>query len=231
MSTEKNSFSLQFQLVLDAYQQRSHIKTSAVPMLLLPQGSSNIFGNNRSHLYIPSRPENKNKNCQNFCMSVLVVFVGFDRELYCLKPGVGTTRSLLMHTWARLIGLRNLHTKRCERHERREETGGKTKFSALYTPSPGFKAILSKCLFLYVFIVTLTFDPYFLIMDNILTKFITGLYVFHKVVSIFVHCDLDLSSLNLKIDWEHPLTMDSKCTCTKFDQDELNSLISKVFKR
>ena len=66
----------------------------------------------------------------------------------------GPARSLLMHTWARLIGLRNLHTKRCERHERREETGEKSKFSALYTPSPGFQAILSKCLFLYVFIVT-----------------------------------------------------------------------------
>ena len=151
MSTEKNSFFLQFQLLLDAYQQRSHIKYSyaAVPMLLLPQEISNIFGNNRSHLYTPSRTENQNKNCQNFCMSVWV-----GQELYCLNPGFGTARSLLMHTWARFIGLRNLHTKRCERHERREETGEKTKFSALYTPSPGFQAILSKCLFLYVFIVT-----------------------------------------------------------------------------
>ena len=61
--------------------------------------------------------------------------------------------------------------------------------------------------------------PIFLIMDNIWTKLITGLYVFHKVVSIFVHCDLDLSSLTLKINMDHPLTMDNKCTCTKFDQD------------
>ena len=104
-------------------------------------------------------------------------------------------------------------------------------FSALYTPSPGFKAILSKCLFLYVFIVTLAFDPYFLIMDNIWTKLITGLYVFHEVVSIFVHCDLDLSSLTLKINRDHRLTMDNKYSCTKFDQTELNSFISIVFNR
>ena len=38
-------------------------------MLLLRQGISNIFGNKRSHWYIPSRVENQNKNCQNFCMS------------------------------------------------------------------------------------------------------------------------------------------------------------------
>ena len=61
--------------------------------------------------------------------------------------------------------------------------------------------------------------PIFLIMDNTWTKLITGLYVFHKEVSIFVHCDLDLSSLTLKINRDYPLTMDNKCTCTKFDQD------------
>ena len=35
----------------------------------------------------------------------------------------------------------NLYTKRCEQQKRREETGEKTKFSALYTPSPGFENI------------------------------------------------------------------------------------------
>ena len=228
MSTEKTSFFLQFQLLLDTYQQRSHIQTSHRVMqqyqcYYCPKEFQTFL-----HLYIPSRPENQNKNCQNFCMSVWLSLSGSFGN--CLKPGVGTARSLLMHTWARLIGLRNLHAKRCEHHERREETGEKTKISALYTPSPGFKAILSKCMFLYVFIVTLTFDLYFLIMDNIWTKLITGLYVFHKVVSIFVHCDLDLPSLTLKIDRNHPLTMD-KCTYTKSDQDYLNSLISIVFKR
>ena len=49
---------------------------AAVPMLLLPQGISNIFGNNRSHLYTPSRTENQNKNCQNFCMSVWLSLFG-----------------------------------------------------------------------------------------------------------------------------------------------------------
>ena len=59
----------------------------------------------------------------------LVVFVGVGREWYCLNPGVGIAWALLMHTLARLIDLRNLHTKRCERHERREETNEKTKAS------------------------------------------------------------------------------------------------------
>ena len=136
-----------------------------------------------------------------------------------VNPGVGTARSLLMHTWARMIGLRNLHTKRCERHERREKTGEKTKVSALYTPSPRFKAIISKCLFSFCVHCDPDLWPIFLIMDNIWTKLITGLYVFHHVVSIFVHCDLDLSSLALTINRDHPLTMDNKCACTKFDQD------------
>ena len=59
--------------------------------------------------------------------------------------------------------------------------------------------------------------PIFLIMENIWS--FTGLYVFHKVVSIFVHCDLELSSLTLKVNKDYPLTMDNKCACTKFDQD------------
>ena len=130
-------------------------------MLLLRLGISNIFGNKRSHLYISSRVENQNKNCQNFCMSVWLSLLGSVGNCIAENPGVGTARSLLMFTWARLIGVRNLHTKRCERHERREEICEKTKFSALYTTSPGFKPKLSKCLFLYVFIVTLTFDLFF----------------------------------------------------------------------
>ena len=67
----------------------------------------------------------------------------------------------------------------------------------------------------------------FLIMDNIWTK-LTGLYVFHKVVPIFVHCDLELSSLTLTINRDHPLTMDSKCTCTRFDQD-YNSTVWSLY--
>ena len=45
-------------------------------MLLLPPGISNIPGNNRSHLYIPSRPENQNKNGQYLCMSIWLSLLG-----------------------------------------------------------------------------------------------------------------------------------------------------------
>ena len=197
MSTEKNSFFLQFQLLLDAYQQRSHIKTShrviqQYRCYYCPK-EFQTFSETIDHTCIYHQDQKIRIKIVKISVCLFGCLCWGRSGIVLLKPGVGTARSLLMHTWARLIGLRiNLHTTRCERHERREETGEKTKFSALYTPLPGFKAILSKCLFLYVFIVTLTFDPYFLIMDNIWTKLINGLYVFHKVVSIFVHCDLDL---------------------------------------
>ena len=45
--------------------------------------------------------------------------------------------------------LRNLHTKRCENcehHKRREETGEKTMFSALYIPPRGFKGFVQFCI-------------------------------------------------------------------------------------
>ena len=63
---------------------------------------------------------------------------------------------MYMCTWARYTGLRNLHRKRCEtceRHKRREETGQKMKFSALYIPTPGFnrkqdlKVLCQVCVF------------------------------------------------------------------------------------
>ena len=74
----------------------------------------------------------------------------------------------------------------------------------------------------------------FLIMDNIWTKLMKGmysdLYVVHKAVSIFVHCDLDLSSLTLKLNRDHPFTMDNMCTCIKFDQDKLKIVLYSVHK-
>ena len=58
---------------------------AAVPMPLLPQCILNIFGNNRSHLFTPSRTENQNKNCQNFCMSVWCLCWGRS-GIVLLKP-------------------------------------------------------------------------------------------------------------------------------------------------
>ena len=184
MSTEKNSLFLQFQLLLDAYQQRSHIKTSNIVMrqyrcYYCPK-EFQTFSETIDHTCIHHQEQKikikivKTSVCLFGCLCL------GRSGIVLLKPRCWNRPVITYAHRARLIGLRNLHTKRCERHERREETGEKTKFSALYTPSPGFQAILSKCLFLYVFIVT-----FFLTMDNTWTKLITGLYVFHKEVSIF----------------------------------------------
>ena len=235
MSTEKNSFFLQFQLLLDAYQQRSHIKTS-----------HRVIQQYRCY-YCPKEFQTFSETIDHTCfyhqdqkikIKIVKTFVCLFGCLCLGRSGIALLKPRCWNrpviTYAHLNHVDRFALSPCKkmwtpRAQRRD--WWENEISALYTPSPGFKAILSKCLFLYVFIVTLTFDPYFLIMDNIWTKLITGLYVFHKVVSIFVHCDLDLSSLTLKINRDHPLTMDNKSTCSKFDQDELNSLISIVFKR
>ena len=115
MSTEKNSFFLQFQLLLDAYQQRSHIKTSNIVMqqyrCYYCPNEFPTFLERIDHTCIHHQEQKIKIKIVKTSVCLLVVFVWVGRELYCLNPGVGTARSLLVHTWARLIGLRNLHKK------------------------------------------------------------------------------------------------------------------------
>ena len=51
-----------------------------------------------------------------------------------------------------------------------------------------------------------------------------GLFGVHKVISIYVHCDLDLWPLTLKINMNYPPTMDNMCAT--FEEDTLNGLVS-----
>ena len=154
MSTDKNSFFLQFQLLLDAYQQRSHTKTSNIVMqqyrcYYCPK-EFQTFSETIDHTCIHHQ-EQKIKIKIVKTSVCLFGYLCLGRSgIVLLKPGVGTGRSLLMHTWVRLIGLRNLHTKRCERHERREETGEKNEIFRLIYPIAGIlsntlKMLVSVC--------------------------------------------------------------------------------------
>ena len=67
-------------------------------------------------------------------------------------------------------------------------------------------------LFPYMSIVTLTSD-----LQNRV----------HKLISIYVHCDLDLWPLTYKINRAHPLTMANMSA--KFDQEAQNGLVAIVF--
>ena len=54
-----------------------------------------------------------------------------------------------------------------------------------------------------------------------------SLYRVHKLISIYVHCDLDLLPLTFKINRVHPFTMPN--ISAKFDQEAHNGLVSMVF--
>ena len=54
-----------------------------------------------------------------------------------------------------------------------------------------------------------------------------SLYHVHKLISIYVHCDLDLWPLTSKINRVHPFTMANMSA--KFDQGTHNGLVSIVF--
>ena len=93
----------------------------------------------------------------------------------------------------------------------------------------------------YMSIVTLTFDLWPpKSIGSILSSCLTSLpslikqntqrlsfYHVHKLISIYVHCDLDLWPLTSKINRVHPLTMANMCA--KFDQEAHNGLVSIVF--
>ena len=56
-----------------------------------------------------------------------------------------------------------------------------------------------------------------------------SLYRVHKLISIYVHCDLDLWPLTSKINRVHPLVMVNMSA--KFDKEICNSVVSIVFTR
>ena len=76
--------------------------------------------------------------------------------------------------------------------------------------------------------------PHSLILGNMYVEFYEDeqqydLYGVQKVISIYVHCGLNLWPLNLKISRYHPPIVD--IMCAKFDEDTLNSLVSMAFIR
>ena len=93
----------------------------------------------------------------------------------------------------------------------------------------------------YMSIVTLTFDLWpQKSIGSILSSWLTSLprlikqntqrlsfYHVHKLISIYIHCDLDFWPLTSKINRVHPLTMANMCA--KFDQEAHNGLVSVVF--
>ena len=94
--------------------------------------------------------------------------------------------------------------------------------------------------FPYVSTVTLTFDlwppksigtipsPLLTCLQNLIKKHTQfSSYSVHKLISIYVHCDLDLWPLTSKINRVHPLTIANMST--KFDQEAHNSLVAIVF--
>ena len=56
-----------------------------------------------------------------------------------------------------------------------------------------------------------------------------SLYCVHKLISIYVHCDLDLWPLTSKINRVHPLVMVNMSA--KFDKEICNGVVSIVFTR
>ena len=54
-------------------------------------------------------------------------------------------------------------------------------------------------------------------------------YRVHKIISIYVHCDLDLWPLTSKINRVHPLIMVNMSA--KFDKETCNGVVSMVFTR
>ena len=54
-----------------------------------------------------------------------------------------------------------------------------------------------------------------------------SLYCIHKLISIDVHCDLDLWPLTFKINRVHPLITVNMSA--KFDEEAHNGLVSMVF--
>ena len=102
----------------------------------------------------------------------------------------------------------------------------------------GLVSTLFTSLFPYMSIVTLTFD----LQNQYGWSSHHGLYVcqvwswssqwfchygVHKLISIYVHCDLDLWPLTFKINRVHPLTMVNMSA--KFDKEIHNGLVSIVF--
>ena len=104
----------------------------------------------------------------------------------------------------------------------------------------GFVAIVFTRLFPHMSIVTLTFDVWPpKSIGFIISPWLTCLpslikstqrysrYRVHNIISIYVHCDLDLWPLTSKINRVHPLTMVNMSA--KFDKEIHNGLVSIVF--
>ena len=58
-------------------------------------------------------------------------------------------------------------------------------------------------------------------------KGLNSLYCVHKLISIYVNCDLDLWPLTSKINRVHPLVIVNMSA--KFDEDVHNSLVAMAF--
>ena len=106
----------------------------------------------------------------------------------------------------------------------------------------GLVAIVFTSLFPYMSIVTLTFDlwppksigfilsPWLTCLPSLIKKYtMVYFYCVHKVISIYVHCDLDLWPLTSKINRVYPLIMVNMSA--KFDKETWNGVVSIVFTR
>ena len=187
-------------------------------MLLLRQWISNIFGNNRSHLYIPSRVENqikivKTSVCLFCCLcwgrSGIVflktpVFEPPGHHLCSPEPG----RSVYVISIQKGVNVtseeKRLVRKRnsllCIPHRRDLNQYSQNACFCMCSLWP----------------LPLTyFSHHWQYMNQVNYWFIC----FPQ--SSFHICPLWPWSFipDLEINRDHPLTMDNKCTCTKFDQD------------